>query len=100
MSEDTGEETDGESVAERLDTVEEQIDKLGFENIDSRVKTIESEQAELRADLEELVERIRSEGEETPHIDSVEMLYERLGTLETNIATLRDSLEEVVKDGQ
>ena len=94
MSEDN----EDDSVEERLDTVEEQMDKLDFDDVDSRIERIEREQSELRTDLEKLVERIREKDRATPHIDSVEQLYTRLENLEGNIATLRESLEDVLDE--
>jgi len=97
MSKDT---TESDSVKERLDTVEEQIDQLDFGDIDNRMERIEREQAELRTDLETVVEALRKHGNETPHIESVEGLYARLENLEENIGSLRESLEEIVDDSR
>lgn len=87
-----------DSVEERLDTVEEQLDKLDFSEIDGRIEKIEHEQAELRTDLEKIVERLRKHGKETPHVESVEGMYTRLERLEENIGSLRETLEVIIDD--
>lgn len=95
MSEDTPQ---NESIEERLTTIEDQLDELEIDDIERRITNIESEQSQLRNDLTEFVEALREQNEEIPHIDSVEGLYMRLQSLEKDIATLRESLEDIVDE--
>lgn len=89
---------DSESVEDRLATLEGQFDDLDVGDIEGRIATIEAEQAALRDDVGVLVESLREKEEDTPHIDSVEALYQRLESLERDISQLRESLETVVND--
>ena len=97
MTEDTSQ---NESIKERLETVEDQLDELEIDNIEQRINNIETEQSQLREDLTEFVEALREQNEEIPHIDSVEGLYHRLQSLEEDIATFRESLEDIIDGSQ
>lgn len=92
--------TEPDSVEERLDSVEEQLENLDFSDINGRIEKIEHEQGELRTDLELIVENLRKHGKKTPHVESVEGMYTRLGRLEKDIASLRETLEVVIDSSQ
>lgn len=87
-----------ESVENRLDTIEGQLDDLDIGNVERRIESIEDEQEELRDDLGVLVESLREKDKKTPHIESVKALYTRLGTLEQNISELRALLADVIDE--
>jgi chaperonin cofactor prefoldin len=79
--------------SDRTDSIENRIG-----TIEARIDVIEIEQEQLRADLDRVVQAMRSQSDDTPHIDSVRALHARLEHLEQNIATYRQSLAEVVDD--
>lgn len=87
-----------DEIEERIEDLEAQLGEFDLSTVEQRVLAIEDEQKQLREDMDELVHSIREQGEETPHLDSVEALYERLVNIETNVATLREELETVIDD--
>lgn len=90
----------GKSVAERLRALEDEFDELDVETIGTRLQVIEDEQSQLRADLTQFVEALRDQGTETPHIDSVEALHDRIEQLEAELTSLRQLLDDVVDQSE
>lgn len=89
-----------DSIEDRVETIEGEIDDIHFEKIEARIDVIEIEQELLRDDLDSVVESYRTDKGEIPHIDSVQALHNRLERIEENVATLRESLGDVVESGE
>lgn len=87
---------DDESIEERVETIEAEIGETEFGKIEARIDVIEIEQEQLREDLDTVVESFREQGDEIPHIETIQELHTRLEGVEQNVAALRLSLEEFV----
>lgn len=87
-----------DSVEERLETLEAQMEERNLEAVRKRLQAIEAEQSDLRGEFEKLVEALREQGEETPHVDSAEALYRRLEALEENVSHLREAVDDLADE--
>lgn len=85
-------------VEERLDDIEVQVEDISVGDIEKRMRAIEKHQAELQDNIDALAERAREESDVTPHINSVETLYEELLALEERMVALSEELHEVTDE--
>jgi len=90
-------------MTEDVEQLKEQLEKLGTQvedwnhDVVSRIETIEHEQSQLDQGINTILNTIQEQGEQTPHIRTVESLYQHLQQLEENMAQMRESVEEMVE---
>lgn len=94
MTEDTGSE---ESIEDRVDALEQQ---RGFdiENLTERMQSIEQQQSELKDEIDGLANRLQTDDEQLPHIDTVEGLYDDLVDLDNAMADSKRRLDQLTTD--
>lgn len=91
--------TANDDIEERVDDLESQVADISVDDLRDRMASIERQQTELQEHIDRLARRIREEGEEVPHIESVEGLYRDLQTLEETMANVRGELQRLTEEG-